>query len=439
MRLLKYSEWASVSPAERTALLERPVVEKNKNISAQVSEILQTIKTQGDSALREYTLKYDQVAIRNFKVSSEEILAGFNQTSETIKESLRVAISNIEKFHKAQIQEPLKIETMAGVVCEKRTVAIEKIGLYIPGGTAPLPSTLLMLGVPAQVAGCAEIQLVTPPQKDGAIHPVILTAAYLLGLKNIYKCGGAQAIAALAYGTESIPKVYKIFGPGNAWVTEAKMQVAYEARGAAIDLPAGPSEVLVIADGEASPEFVAADLLSQAEHDTASQVILVTTSRTIADQVDLQLQLQLETLSRRDIAKEALRSSRCFLVNSVQEALEISNTYAPEHLILHVENPRFIANGVKNAGSVFVGPWSPESVGDYASGTNHVLPTYGYARAFSGLSLESFTKSISFQELTSEGLKKLGPHVVTLAQAESLDAHGQAVSRRLQKLRQDAP
>ncbi|MCC6137343.1 MAG: histidinol dehydrogenase, partial [Bdellovibrionaceae bacterium] len=335
MRLLKYFNWASVSQEERTALLQRPVVEKNKNISAQVSEILKTIKSQGDLALRDYTQKYDNVLIENFKATPEEILEGYNQTSETIKESLLVAIRNLQKFHKAQIQEPLKVETMPGVVCEKRTVPIEKIGLYIPGGTAPLPSTLLMVGVPARVAGCTEIQLVTPPQQDGSIHPVILTAAYLLGLKNIYKCGGAQAIAALAFGTPSIPKVHKIFGPGNAWVTEAKMQVAYDASGAAIDLPAGPSEVLVIADESASPEFVAADLLSQAEHDAASQVILVTTSQKIADAVETQLQVQMETLSRRNICQQALDSSRCLLVGSVQEAMEISNTYAPEHLILH--------------------------------------------------------------------------------------------------------
>ncbi len=434
MKLLKCFVWSQTSETEQTALLQRPTMESNKNISVQVAEILKTVKSGGDSALRDYTQKYDNVKIENFKVSEDEITAGYNKTSESLKDSLRVAIQNLQTFHQAQIQTPLKIETMPGVVCEKRTVAIEKVGLYIPGGTAPLPSTLMMVGVPALVAGCSEIRLVTPPQKDGSIHPVILTAASLLGLKNIYKCGGAQAIAALAYGTESIPKVNKIFGPGNAWVTEAKMQVAYDPTGAAIDLPAGPSEVLVIADAMASAEFVAADLLSQAEHDTASQVILVTTSQQMADAVEDQLQRQLETLSRRDIAKVALSSSRCLLAESVQQAMEISNAYAPEHLILHVENPYTVANTVKNAGSVFIGPWSPESVGDYASGTNHVLPTYGYARAFSGLSLESFTKSISFQELSAAGLKRIGPHVSNLAAAEGLDAHERAVSLRLASL-----
>ncbi len=434
MNLLKCFDWSQTSQTEKTSLLERPLIESNQNISAQVAEILKTVKTGGDEDLRLYTQKYDGVWLENFKATDEEILSGYNQTSDALKESLRVAIKNLELFHKSQIQSPLKIETMPGVVCEKRTVAIEKVGLYIPGGTAPLPSTLMMVGVPALVAGCSEIRLVTPPRRDGTIHPVILTAASLLGLKNIYKCGGAQAIAALAYGTESVPKVNKIFGPGNSWVTEAKMQVAYDASGAAIDLPAGPSEVLVIADALASAEFVAADLLSQAEHDTASQVILVTTCKQLAQSVGTQLQLQLETLPRREIAKIALQSSRCLLANSLEQAMDISNAYAPEHLILHVENPSRLVGSVKNAGSVFVGPWSPESVGDYASGTNHVLPTYGYARAFSGLSLVSFTKSISFQELTAVGLQNIGPHVSRLAAAEGLDAHERAVSLRLASL-----
>lgn len=431
---LNFIDWGLSNAEEKKSAILRPKLNQNLDIKIKVSEILSEVKINGDQALKNYTLKFDSVNIDQLKVTDEEISLGFKNTDPELIESLKVAIANLKKFHEAQKKEPISITTMSGVVCEKKMLPIENVGLYIPGGTAPLPSTLMMLAVPALIAGCENLTLITPPQKDGTVSNVILAAAYLLNIKNIFKAGGAQAIAALAYGTETIPKVDKIFGPGNAWVTEAKMQVAYDPEGAAIDLPAGPSEVLVIADEYADAEFVASDLLSQAEHDKASQVILVTTSKKLLADVESELMKQLETLPRRDIALSALASSRAILVSDLKTAMLVSNLYAPEHLILQVENLREAKSMVKNAGSVFIGPWSPESVGDYASGTNHVLPTYGFAKAFSGVSLDSFMKSISFQELTQDGLKNLGPHVECLANAEGLFAHKNAVSLRLKKI-----
>jgi histidinol dehydrogenase len=433
--LLKFMDWSQSTPDEKNLALQRPKLNQNLDIQSKVFEILNQVKTNGDEALKSYTSKFDGVELEKFNVTQDEIANGYKKISTDLIESLKVAIENLTKFHKSQIKEDISISTMTGVTCEKRNLPIEKVGLYIPGGTAPLPSTLMMLAIPALIAGCDEIVLCTPPQKDGSISDVILATCSLLNINTIYKVGGAQAIAALAFGTKAIPKVDKIFGPGNAWVTEAKMQVAYNPEGAAIDLPAGPSEVLVIADAFSDAEFIASDLLSQAEHDKASQVILVTTSKELLNQVELELITQLELLPRKEIALAALASSRSILAPDLKTALMISNIYAPEHLILQVKDLALAKSLIKNAGSVFVGPWSPESVGDYASGTNHVLPTYGFAKAFSGVSLDSFMKSISFQELSMDGLKNLGPHVERLAEAEGLQAHKNAVSLRLNKIK----
>jgi histidinol dehydrogenase len=400
-----------------------------------VTSILEDVRENGDEAVMKYTRQFDCPDLQSFAVSRLEIEAAVERVSPEILTALREAARRIRLFHEAQRPKDIRVETSPGVVCEKRYFPIERVGLYIPGGSAPLPSTLMMLAIPAQTAGCPEIFLATPPGRDEKINDVILAAAELIGVRRIFKCGGAQAIAALAFGTETFPKVDKIFGPGNAWVTEAKMQVAFAPDGAAIDMPAGPSEVMVIADDSARPKFVAADLLSQAEHDQAAQVLLVSTSADLIEKVQMELQEQLAQLSREDIARQALRSSRAILVSDVREAMNIANLYAPEHLILQLRDARLAAALVHHAGSVFIGEWSPESVGDYASGTNHVLPTYGFARAFSGLSVESFTKSISFQELTPEGLRELGPIVECLADAEGLDAHRRAVSLRLAELK----
>lgn len=434
---LKFIDWDTSTQEEQKNILKRPKGSMNLELKNKVSEIISDVKRNGDQALKSFALKYDGVNLSELKVTESEIENAFKKTSLEIIEALKVSIQNISKFHHLQKKEDLKVETMTGVLCEKKTYPIEKVGLYIPGGSAPLPSTLMMLAIPAIIAGCEEIVLITPPQKNGDVHPVVLAAAKLLNIKNIFKSGGAQAIAALAYGTESIPKVDKVFGPGNAWVTECKMQVGFDPEGAAIDLPAGPSEVLVIADESANPIFVASDLLSQAEHDPSSQVVLVTTSKDLIIKVEQQIANQLELNPRKTIAIEALKSSRAILTRDLKTALEVSNLYAPEHLIIQVEDLEYAKSKVKHAGSVFLGPWSPESVGDYSSGTNHVLPTYGFAKAFSGVSLDSFTKSISFQELSQIGLKKLGPSVEVLAEAEGLYAHKQAVSLRLKQIKNE--
>jgi histidinol dehydrogenase len=434
MKSLEAFVWNTLSIEDRARLLQRPASSRDPERERTVASILKDVRMNGDKAVLDYTKKFDTRNLSAFEVTLTEIEEATKRVSPEVIEALREASRRIRLFHEAQKPTNIKVETSPGVVCEKRFLPIERVGLYIPGGSAPLPSTLMMLAIPAKVAGCPEIFLVTPPGEDGTINDVILAAADLLGVRRIFKCGGAQAIAALAYGTETMPKVDKIFGPGNAWVTEAKMQVAFDPFGAAIDLPAGPSEVMVIADEKASAAFVASDLLSQAEHDPASQVLLVSTDADLIEGVQMELQNQLAELSRQEVASQALSSSRAILASDLREAMAIANLYAPEHLILQVENPRAAAELVRHAGSVFLGAWTPESVGDYASGTNHVLPTYGFARAFSGLGVESFMKSISFQELTEEGLKELGPTVETLAVAEGLDAHKNAVTLRLKTL-----
>lgn len=411
-------------------LLARPA-QSMPQIEAAVAPILAQVRAGGDAALIELTKKFDSVDLSNggLVVSDAELDAAEGQLSDDLKAAIRQAYQNILTFHEAQRQPVKKIETMPGVVCWRRSVGIEKVGLYIPGGTAPLFSTVLMLGVPAQLAGCREVVLCTPGN-----HPAIYFAARLVGVTKVYRVGGAQAIAAMAYGTESVPQVYKIFGPGNQYVTAAKLLVAKE--GMAIDMPAGPSEVAIYADDTAVPAFVAADLLSQAEHGADSQVLLVSTSKRLINSVNLTLGTQLSKLSRSGLATKALENSKAILVDTSAEAIDLLNAYAAEHLILSVENAEAVADRIINAGSIFLGNYTPESAGDYASGTNHTLPTNGFARAYSGVSLDSFVKKITVQHITPEGLQRLGPVVEAMAEAESLDAHKRAVSIRLASLAQ---
>jgi histidinol dehydrogenase len=411
--------------------LKRPV-KKLKNIKKTVKPILKNVKLKGDHALRRYTLEYDHVHIDELVVQKSEFVVAEEVISKELKAAINLAKKNIEKFHKAQAQAPLEIETMPGVICQRKSVPIEKVGLYIPGGTAPLFSTVLMLAVPAKIAGCSELVLCTPPNKNGKIHPAILYSAKLVGVDKVIKVGGAQAIAALAYGTESVPQVYKIFGPGNQYVTAAKQIVAE--KGIAIDLPAGPSEVAVFADETAIPEFVATDLLSQAEHGTDSQVFLVTTKESVALAVNQKVEKHLKDLPRKKIAESALQSSVFIVVDTVDKAINILNEYAAEHLILSVKNAEKVAEKIYNAGSIFLGNYSPESVGDYASGTNHTLPTNRAALAYSGVSLDSFVKKITYQKLTEKGIQNIGKAVEEMADAEGLIAHKRAVSVRLKYL-----
>ncbi len=432
MKILKQLNWSLLSPEERKIALMRSKNSKNTEIKSSVKKILSDIKNKGDVAVKEFTKTFDKVELNSFWVSDEEF--EFALIDQKIETAIKTAITNIKIYHEMQIPKTKTKETMPGIMCEQHFLPIDKVGLYIPGGTAPLPSTLMMLAIPALIAGCREIYIITPPDLNGKINPVILVTAKILGIRRIIKCGGAQAIGALAYGTESLPQVDKIFGPGSAWVTEAKLQVGLDPNGAAIDLPAGPSEVLVIADEFSNADFIASDLLAQAEHDPSSQVILVSTSSDILEKVEKALQIQIQSLPRQNICRVALNSSKAFLVSNIEEAFELSNLYAPEHLIVQIEKPRDKIKLIKNAGSVFLGPWSPESVGDYASGTNHVLPTFGFARSFSGLTLMSFMKSISFQELTAQGLIQIGPTVEILSNAEGLSAHAFSVSIRLQEL-----
>lgn len=420
--------------SEELALaLERPV-KKLKNIKKIVKPILRNVKTKGDRALKKYNLDYDHVHIEQLVVEKEEFDAAEATLSDELKKAILIAKNNIESFHRAQISPPLELETMPGVMCMRKSVAIEKVGLYIPGGTAPLFSTVLMLAVPAKIAGCKELVLCTPPNKNGKIHPAILFCAKLVGIDHVIKVGGAQAIAAMAYGTESVPKVYKIFGPGNQYVTAAKQIVAE--KGVAIDLPAGPSEVAVFADDSAIPEFIATDLLSQAEHGADSQVILVTTSQKIAVATNVQIEKHLKDLPRKKIAEAALEYSVAIVVDSEERAIEILNQYAAEHLILSVRNADEVAEKIINAGSIFLGNFSPESAGDYATGTNHTLPTNKAALAYSGVSLDSFVKKITYQRLSEEGLKNIGQAVEEMAEAEGLHAHKRAISVRLKYLQQ---
>ncbi len=422
--------WQSLSEEQQDAILERPAIAEGANITAAVADVIAKVRTQGDAALLELTEKFDRVKPESIRVPSKEINAASERLSAEMKQALEQAYSNIAKFHKAQKPQPIKVETQPGVMCEQVTRPIQKVGLYIPGGSAPLPSTVLMLGVPAKIAGCRKVVLCSPPP----IADEILYVAKLCGIDEVYNVGGGQAVAALAYGTKSVSKVDKIFGPGNAYVTEAKRQVSNDFRGAAIDMPAGPSEVLVIADETADPDFIAADLLSQAEHGPDSQVVLVTPSPIVADQVTDAVQRQLKALSRADIAQKALASSLIIISESITQAVSISNYYGPEHLIVQTKNPRELLPLLDNAGSIFLGDWSPESAGDYASGTNHVLPTYGYTRTYSSLGLADFSKRMTVQELSAEGLQNLAPTVVTMAEAEGLDAHKRAVTIRVEKL-----
>ncbi|HGS4561801.1 TPA: histidinol dehydrogenase [Vibrio cholerae] len=422
--------WQSLSEAQQESILERPAITEGANITAAVAQVIAKVRSEGDAALFELTEKFDRVKPASLRVSREEMDAAAARLSETMKQALEQAYNNISKFHKAQKVQPIKVETMPGVVCEQVTRPINKVGLYIPGGSAPLPSTVLMLGVPAQIAGCRKVVLCSPPP----IADEILYVAKLCNIDEVYNLGGGQAIAAMAYGTETVTKVDKIFGPGNAYVTEAKRQVSNDFRGAAIDMPAGPSEVLVIADETAYADFIAADLLSQAEHGPDSQVVLVTPSPVLADQVTDAVQKQLKVLSRASIAEKALASSLIIIAESLTQAVSISNYYGPEHLIVQTRNPRELVPLLDNAGSIFLGDWSPESVGDYASGTNHVLPTYGYTRTYSSLGLADFSKRMTVQELTADGLQLLAPTVVTMAEAEGLDAHKRAVTIRVEKL-----
>ncbi len=422
--------WQSLSEEQQDAILERPAIAEGANITAAVADVIAKVRTQGDAALLELTEKFDRVKSESIRVPSKEINAASERLSAEMKQALEQAYSNIAKFHKAQKPQPIKVETQPGVMCEQVTRPIQKVGLYIPGGSAPLPSTVLMLGVPAKIAGCRKVVLCSPPP----IADEILYVAKLCGIDEVYNVGGGQAVAAMAYGTKSVSKVDKIFGPGNAYVTEAKRQVSNDFRGAAIDMPAGPSEVLVIADETADPDFIAADLLSQAEHGPDSQVVLVTPSPIVADQVTDAVQRQLKALSRADIAQKALASSLIIISESITQAVSISNYYGPEHLIVQTKNPRELLPLLDNAGSIFLGDWSPESAGDYASGTNHVLPTYGYTRTYSSLGLADFSKRMTVQELSAEGLQNLAPTVVTMAEAEGLDAHKRAVTIRVEKL-----
>nr|WP_216611474.1 histidinol dehydrogenase [Vibrio splendidus] len=422
--------WQSLSESQQDSVLERPAITEGANITATVSDVIAKVRNEGDAALKELTEKFDRVTPESIRVSSTEIEEACARLTPEMKQALEQAYSNIAKFHEAQKPQPIKVETQPGVVCEQVTRAINTVGLYIPGGSAPLPSTVLMLGVPAQIAGCRKVVLCSPPP----IADEILYVANLCKIDEVYNVGGGQAVAAMAYGTKSVSKVDKIFGPGNAYVTEAKRQVSNDFRGSAIDMPAGPSEVMVIADETADADFIAADLLSQAEHGPDSQVVLVTPSPVIADQVTDAVQKQLKELSRANIAQQALASSLIIIAESITQAIAISNFYGPEHLIVQTKNPRELLPLLDNAGSIFLGDWSPESAGDYASGTNHVLPTYGYTKTYSSLGLADFSKRMTVQELTADGLKGLAPTVVTMAEAEGLDAHKRAVTIRVEKL-----
>ncbi|PKF79486.1 histidinol dehydrogenase [Vibrio sp. vnigr-6D03] len=424
--------WQSLSEQQQDAVLERPAITEGANITAAVSDVIKKVRIGGDAALIELTEKFDGVTPDSVRVSKQDIQAASDRLSSEMKQALEQAYANISMFHKAQKPQPIKVETQPGVVCEQVTRPINTVGLYIPGGSAPLPSTVLMLGVPAKIAGCRKVVLCSPPP----IADEILYVAQLCDIDEVYNVGGGQAIAAMAYGTDSVSKVDKIFGPGNAYVTEAKRQVSNDFRGAAIDMPAGPSEVLIIADETAEPDFIAADLLSQAEHGPDSQVVLVTPSPVIADKVTDAVQRQLKALSRAEIAEQALGSSLIVIAESLTQCVSISNFYGPEHLIVQTKNPRELLPLLDNAGSIFLGDWSPESAGDYASGTNHVLPTYGYTRTYSSLGLADFSKRMTVQELTSDGLKILAPTVVTMAEAEGLDAHKRAVTIRIEKLQE---
>ncbi len=415
------------SPEQWPQLLSRPLMSA-ADLDDRVKPILHSVKQDGDAAVKALTEQFDEVSLENPKVSEAEFIAAEQALTDSLKMAIQQAADNIRLFHKTQQEQPKRIETMPGVTCWRKSLPIRRVGLYIPGGTAPLFSTILMLAVPARIAGCETIVLCTPPGKDGTVHPAMLYTAKLLGIDKVFKTGGAQAIAAMAYGTQSIPAVDKIFGPGNQYVTAAKQLVSRE--GIAIDLPAGPSEVCVVADNSANAAFVAADLLSQAEHGADSQVLLVTDSGTLAERISTEVLRQLETLPRKEMARKAIQHSKVLVMHSREEMVEVVNEYAPEHLILSVNDDEKMAEQITQAGSVFLGNFTPESAGDYASGTNHTLPTNGFARAYSGVSLDSFVKKVTFQKITEEGINNLGPTIEAMAEAEQLEGHARAVRIR---------
>ena len=427
MKVIRYPQ-----PAEWDELLKRPTKDA-ADLNETVSAVLNRVRQEGDEAVKEYERLFDKVELSCLAVSEEEMDEAETLISDDLKAALKLAHENIEKFHASQKFESNKVEVRPGVTCWQKSMPIEKVGLYIPGGTAPLFSTVLMLATPARIAGCREIVLCTPPNREGKVHPAILCAARIAGVNRIFKIGGVQAIGAMAYGTESVPKVYKIFGPGNQYVMAAKQQVSMGA--VAIDMPAGPSEVEVLADEASNPAFVAADLLSQAEHGVDSQVLLVTTSEMLIEKVQQEVEKQLKQLPRREIATQSLQYSKIILVKNVDEAMEITNRYAPEHLIIETKDYLQLAERVVNAGSVFLGAYTPESAGDYASGTNHTLPTNGYATAYSGVNLDSYHRKITFQELTEEGIRTIGPAVEIMAENEQLNGHKNAMTVRLADLK----
>ena len=417
---------------EWTEIKKRPHISLD-SLSETVSSILKEIKYNGDKAVRKYEERFDKATLKELRVTDEEINNALSKVSKKLLDAIKLAHENIRKFHSAQTFDGIKVETQPGVECWQKSVAIDKVGLYIPGGTAPLFSTVLMLATPAKIAGCKNIVLCTPPRKDGSVNEAILAAAHIAGVSDIYKIGGVQAIGAMAYGTESVPKVYKIFGPGNQYVMAAKQMVSLH--DVAIDMPAGPSEVCVIADDSSKAEFVAADLLSQAEHGADSQVLLITKSKTLVDNVLKELSIQLEKLPRKDFASKSLENSKIVLVHSNDEAVELSNEYAPEHLIIATDDYMELAAKVTNAGSVFLGNYACESAGDYASGTNHTLPTHGYATAYNGVNLDSFCKKITFQHINEEGIKNIGKAVEIMAESEMLHGHKNAMTLRLNNIK----
>ncbi len=432
--LLTPINWQQCDAEQQQALLLRPAIAASATISATVRNILDEVKSRGDTALREYSAQFDKAEIADLRVPATEIAAASARLSDDLKQAMAVAVGNIETFHNAQLPAAVDVETQPGVRCQQVTRPVQSVGLYIPGGSAPLFSTVLMLATPARIAGCSRVILCSPPP----VADEILYAAQLCGVQEVYQVGGAQAIAAMALGTETVPAVDKIFGPGNAWVTEAKRQVSQRLDGAAIDMPAGPSEVLVIADEGATPAFVASDLLSQAEHGPDSQVILLTPSQALAEQVAQAVETQLAALPRAATARQALASSRLIVAQDLAQCVAISNQYGPEHLIIQTRQPRDLVDAITSAGSVFLGDWSPESAGDYASGTNHVLPTYGYTATCSSLGLADFQKRMTIQELTPQGLMNLASTIETLAAAEQLEAHKNAVTLRVAALKEQA-
>jgi histidinol dehydrogenase len=423
--------WAELDEPDREAALARPAITDNPDLPGRVAELIAEVRAGGDRTLLELTARFDGVDLASLRVEADEVAAAEAEIGPDARAALETAITNVEKFHAAQLTDPIRVETVPGVICERVSRPVGAVGLYVPAGSAPLPSTAIMLAIPARLAECPVRIICTPPRADGRADPAVVVAATMCGVRDIFKIGGAQAIAAMAYGTDTVPKVDKIFGPGNAWVTAAKTAVAADAAGAALDMPAGPSEVMVVADGSTDPRFVALDLLSQAEHGPDSQVILVCTDEAFADAVNAEITAALASLPRRAIIEQSLAHSWCWLVDTPRAGIDVANRYAPEHLIVQMQNPRQYIDLIINAGSVFLGPWTPESVGDYCSGTNHVLPTYGFARNYSGLSVRDFQKEVTVQELTRDGLEALAPTVQTLARLEGLDAHAEAVVVRL--------